>query len=90
MDKIFKAVVLGQGAIHLMAKDEFQARQTLFNLIAPLADNAYMLTAMCSTCKDQPSPGLHYCPYASEICHDHSEDFCDCCDDCYTLCARDI
>lgn len=73
-----------------MAENEFQARQALFNIVGPISESEYTLLAMCGKCKDRPSEELHYCPYASEICDDHSEDYCDCCDRCFDLCARDI
>ncbi len=37
-----------------------------------------------------PSPGLHSCPYASEINGNDVEDYCNCCDDCQHECAMDI
>ena len=39
---------------------------------------------------NNPSPGFHSCPYASEINGNDDEDYCDCCDDCAHECAMDI
>lgn len=41
-------------------------------------------------CGNPPTEESHSCPFASEINGDHSEDHCNCCEDCQYQCAMDI
>lgn len=42
----------------------------------------------CSDCESLTE--YHYCPYASEIYGDDSDDYCKCCDTCMGQCSADI
>jgi hypothetical protein len=53
-----------------------------------------ILQEKCQCC-DNPSPGLHDCPYRYEMdsgadYKPDDEEYCNCCDECMHQCAMDI
>ncbi len=47
-----------------------------------------LLDKPCIECESETE--YHYCPYASEIYGDDSDDYCKCCDTCMAQCSADI